>query len=133
MKYLVLIFLLSSCLQEQKNIEFGEFTSIPKSGAPFFINDPIYNGKSLSLEIAYPGGCKEHVFKAKLESCDDNDLCTEFLHHNDNNDTCEAMVSKRYQFTLKEMGLKKEVPAFLLRPVFKNSKPVKVIKSKIPE
>lgn len=133
MKHLALLLLFIGCLNGQKNNDLGEFTTVPKSGDPFLMNDPVFDGKNLSVEIAYPGGCKEHLFQAKLESCDKDNFCTVFLHHNANDDTCEAMVSERYQFSLNEMGFKKEVPGFLLRPVFKNSKSIRVMKINLPK
>lgn len=133
MKSIALLFFLISCLNSQKQNDLGEFTVVPKSGDPFFMNDPLFDGKSLSVEIAYPGGCKEHVFKAKLESCDQNNFCTVFLHHNANEDKCESLISKRYQFTLKEMGIKKDIPGFYIRPILKNSKSIKVMKANLPK
>ena len=75
---------------------------------PFDLEDIEIEGDSITLNITYSGGCKEHCFSlymtpaAFLESYPVQ--ANLYLRHNSNGDACEALVNESVSFNLRPIA-----------------------------
>lgn len=62
---------------------------------------------TLSIDVVYGGGCKEHKFSLKLEGCMESMpvQCSAKLVDSVYDDFCEALIHKTVVISLKKVGL----------------------------
>jgi len=108
--FLVVMLLVSSnsCLDGS---QFVIITNQPPNAIqldPFDLEDIEISGDTITLNITYSGGCKEHGFSlymspaAFLESYPVQ--ANLYLRHNSNGDTCEVFISESVSFNLRPIA-----------------------------
>lgn len=62
---------------------------------------------TVDIDVSYGGGCREHKFELKLETCMESYpvQCTAKLIDLTTDDYCEAYISQTVSISLKESGL----------------------------
>lgn len=114
--FLILIF--AGCGEQEPNEDapraegrFGDGYQILTNEHPDAPDEaPAIVADSLSLLVAYSGGCQDHDFELQHETA--RDTTRLWLRHSDGGDDCEAMVYDRFRFELPEEVL--ESPTILL-------------------
>lgn len=73
---------------------------------PFNLNAATLEGDELNLNVAYSGGCQEHLFRFVAERnfiAGDPVEAVFVLSHNANNDACEAWITNKLSFNLSPL------------------------------
>ena len=99
--------------QEAPRVEgrFGDGYQILTNEHPDAPDEPpAIVSDSLSVMVAYSGGCEDHDFSLQHETA--RDTTRLWLRHNNGGDDCEAMIYDRLQFALSDDML--ESPTILL-------------------
>lgn len=117
--FLFLVFLLGACDEEKEilqpdckkyiELSFLDYNSMKDD--PYQIGEARLDGNCLTISLKYSGGCKEHQVDLALilPECATPPLPTPTfeIRHNANDDMCEALITKEYQFDIsgiKETG-----------------------------
>ena len=73
---------------------------------PFNLSAATLEGDELNLNVAYSGGCQEHLFRfvAERNFIDGDPVEAVFvLSHNANDDACEAWITNKLNFNLSPL------------------------------
>jgi len=86
-------------------INYNRINGISK-GANYTIKNVIRENDFIILNLTYSGGCKQHLFEIIWDGIvftDDPCHMNLLLIHDDNNDSCEALVDKTIIINLEEL------------------------------
>lgn len=87
-------------------IQVVEPSKIPSKSDPFGIHRAKVEGDILQLGVEYGGGCKNHIFQVYWDGSyreADPESVALHLHHNANNDPCEAIVREKLKIDLSPL------------------------------
>ena len=88
------------------DIQIVEASKFPKKSAPFSIVKATIVDDTLELEVSHGGGCETHEFSIYWDGIflEESPLsATLFIDHDDKGDTCEALISSKITFNLKQI------------------------------
>lgn len=74
---------------------------------PFTMNGASIDGDELTIGVSYPGGCRDHRFTLYMQPVfaeSDPARAHLYLTHDGNGDDCEALISERITFDVREIA-----------------------------
>ena len=91
---------------EVLKVQVAEPSKIPSKSDPFGIPEAHVEGDFLKLGVEYGGGCKDHVFQVYWDGSyreEEPVSVALHIHHNANNDPCEAIVREELKVDLSPL------------------------------
>ncbi len=88
-------------------LQLTDLTRVRLASSPFrFVDGATVEGDRLCIGVSYGGGCEEHGFALHVhrETVENSPLrIAAILTHNNNNDMCEALITRQIGFDLTSL------------------------------